>query len=282
VRVQCHAPAALYPREKPGTHCTGDWVGPRAGLNRCGKSRPHWDLIPDRPARSQSLYRLHYPVHAVYGYILKSEDMRLVSDWLSLSAARIRQHQWYMNTYGALVQWYSQGRNLSTQTETSPSDALSTSNLTRTGLVLNLGTCGEGLATNGFRHSMAMKTFKTSYWTFEGTAVAVLQPGLDSLLHVMWCQQGAFYWTRHNIQTCATLLHKVFSNTAAGMQLTIVLQAAGGLTLPEWTQTVYPEKMKSLAGVSLMLFTYTDVLKKLTGGEWVMWCVQKQILDSCT
>ena len=35
-----HAPSALYPWEKPGTHCTGGWVGPRAGLDRCGKSRP--------------------------------------------------------------------------------------------------------------------------------------------------------------------------------------------------------------------------------------------------
>jgi hypothetical protein len=29
----------------------------------CGKSRPHRDSIPDRPARSQSLYRLSYPAH---------------------------------------------------------------------------------------------------------------------------------------------------------------------------------------------------------------------------
>ena len=28
-----------------------------------GKSRPHRDTIPDRPARSQSLYRLSYPDH---------------------------------------------------------------------------------------------------------------------------------------------------------------------------------------------------------------------------
>jgi len=54
------------------------------------------------------------------------------------------------------------------------------------------------------------------------------------------------------------------------MQLTIVLQAASGLTLPEWTQTVYPEKMKRLAAISLMLFTYTNVLKRLTGGECLM------------
>jgi len=24
--------------ERPGTHCTGGWVGPKAGLDRCGKS----------------------------------------------------------------------------------------------------------------------------------------------------------------------------------------------------------------------------------------------------
>ena len=29
----------LYPREIPDTHCTGGWVGPRAGLDGCGKSR---------------------------------------------------------------------------------------------------------------------------------------------------------------------------------------------------------------------------------------------------
>jgi len=34
-----------------GTHCTGGWVGPRVGLNRCGNSRPHRDSISvsDRP-----------------------------------------------------------------------------------------------------------------------------------------------------------------------------------------------------------------------------------------
>jgi len=49
VRGQRHAPAALYPRERPGTHCTGGWVGPRAGMDRCGKSRPHRDSIPGPP-----------------------------------------------------------------------------------------------------------------------------------------------------------------------------------------------------------------------------------------
>ena len=30
----------LYPRERHGTHCTGGWVGPTAGLDGCRKSRP--------------------------------------------------------------------------------------------------------------------------------------------------------------------------------------------------------------------------------------------------
>jgi len=34
VSGQQHAPAALYPRERPGTHCTGGWVYPGAGLDR--------------------------------------------------------------------------------------------------------------------------------------------------------------------------------------------------------------------------------------------------------
>jgi hypothetical protein len=32
--------------ERPGTLCTGGCVGPRAGLDRCGKSRPQRDSIP--------------------------------------------------------------------------------------------------------------------------------------------------------------------------------------------------------------------------------------------
>jgi hypothetical protein len=34
-------PRPLYPRERPGTHCTAGWVGPRAGLDVCEKSRLH-------------------------------------------------------------------------------------------------------------------------------------------------------------------------------------------------------------------------------------------------
>ena len=55
------SPRPLYPRERPGTHYIGGWVGPRAGLDGCGeKSSPIGIRSPDRPARSKSLYRLSY------------------------------------------------------------------------------------------------------------------------------------------------------------------------------------------------------------------------------
>jgi len=55
----------LYPQERHGTHFTGGWVGPRAGLD-VRKTRPRRDSIPDRPAHSQSLYRLSCPTHNMY------------------------------------------------------------------------------------------------------------------------------------------------------------------------------------------------------------------------
>ena len=61
VGVQRHAPATLPSRKRPGTHCTEGWVGPRAGLDGCGKYRPIGIRSPDRPAPSKSLYRLSYP-----------------------------------------------------------------------------------------------------------------------------------------------------------------------------------------------------------------------------
>jgi len=59
---QPHAPAASAPGKDPvpialeaGWASGPVWTG--------GKSRPHRDSIPDRLARSQSLYRLSYPAH---------------------------------------------------------------------------------------------------------------------------------------------------------------------------------------------------------------------------
>jgi hypothetical protein len=63
-------PGRALPRGKdPGTHCTGGWVGPRAGLDTeaTGKNPLPPPGIeprsPGRPARSQTLYWLRYPAH---------------------------------------------------------------------------------------------------------------------------------------------------------------------------------------------------------------------------
>ena len=45
VSGQQQAPAVFYPRGRPGTHCTGGWVGPTAYLDG-RKISPHRDSIP--------------------------------------------------------------------------------------------------------------------------------------------------------------------------------------------------------------------------------------------
>jgi hypothetical protein len=40
VGVQRHVPTAFPAGKKPRNNCTGGWVGPRADLDGCGKSRP--------------------------------------------------------------------------------------------------------------------------------------------------------------------------------------------------------------------------------------------------
>jgi hypothetical protein len=52
----------------PGTHCTGGWVGPRAGLDIKARGKilsllPGIEPSPGHPVRSQTLYWLSYPAH---------------------------------------------------------------------------------------------------------------------------------------------------------------------------------------------------------------------------
>ena len=57
-------PRPLYtPGKRLVAHCTGGWVGSRAGKGGCGKSRPIEIRLQDPPARSESLYRLSYNVN---------------------------------------------------------------------------------------------------------------------------------------------------------------------------------------------------------------------------
>jgi hypothetical protein len=46
VSGQCHTQAALLPGNRAVTNRTGGWVGPRAGLDGFGNTRPRQDLIP--------------------------------------------------------------------------------------------------------------------------------------------------------------------------------------------------------------------------------------------
>ena len=49
-------PHMLHPQERPGTHCTGGWVGPRAGLDRCGKSHSPLGFDPRAVEPAASRY----------------------------------------------------------------------------------------------------------------------------------------------------------------------------------------------------------------------------------
>ena len=55
VGVQRHVHAALPPRERPGTHCIGGWLRPRAGLDgfREISSPPEFDPRIFRPVASR-------------------------------------------------------------------------------------------------------------------------------------------------------------------------------------------------------------------------------------
>ena len=55
-------PGRFTPGKDPVPILEGAWWAP-GPVWTGGKSRPHRDSIPERPARSQSLYRLSYRAH---------------------------------------------------------------------------------------------------------------------------------------------------------------------------------------------------------------------------
>ena len=59
-----HAPAALPSGERSGTHRIGGWVGPRAGLDGCGKSR----RLPGFDSRTVQPVAIRYPSPIVIWY----------------------------------------------------------------------------------------------------------------------------------------------------------------------------------------------------------------------
>jgi len=84
VRGQRHAPAALYPGENPvpivqeagwaaGPILTGEEYLASTGIR-----------FPDRPARSQSLYRLRYPAQSITRALRKFGQHMLVTIYLEI------------------------------------------------------------------------------------------------------------------------------------------------------------------------------------------------------
>jgi hypothetical protein len=71
---------SLPPGKTRYTYCTGGWLGPRVGLDRWKISPPTGIRSPDRPARSQSLYRLSYSTHLLSG---RSWIFKLCFRWTS-------------------------------------------------------------------------------------------------------------------------------------------------------------------------------------------------------
>jgi len=46
-------------RFTPGTHCISGWMGPRARLDGCGKSRPPWGFNPRTVQPVASLMKVY-------------------------------------------------------------------------------------------------------------------------------------------------------------------------------------------------------------------------------
>ena len=91
---QPHAPAASTPGKDP-VHILQEagWAPGPVWTGR--ESRPHRDSIPDRQARSQSLYRLSYPAHTVkrglFLLALKRKNKERMNGELILPLTRLRQ-----------------------------------------------------------------------------------------------------------------------------------------------------------------------------------------------
>ena len=72
----------LYPRERPGTPCIGGWIGPRAGPNGCGKSRPPQPGFDPRIVQPVASHYTDWDIQAhffVWWVILwKTDKIRIV------------------------------------------------------------------------------------------------------------------------------------------------------------------------------------------------------------
>ena len=80
---------SLYTRERPGAHCVGNWLGPRATLAWCGKCLPLTVVrFPLQSRHSDSLYLLHYPGRI--SNIYKSKANHITGLWGLEDSGRLR------------------------------------------------------------------------------------------------------------------------------------------------------------------------------------------------
>ena len=85
-------PRPLYPRERPGTHCIGGCVGPRACLDGCGKSRPHTPGFDPRTVQPVTSRCTHWaiPVHEVASIVLENL-YTLLGEYIAMESRRKRR-----------------------------------------------------------------------------------------------------------------------------------------------------------------------------------------------
>jgi hypothetical protein len=69
----------LYPQERSGTHCVGGWVGPRTGLDGCGKSRPPPPGFDPRTVQPVASPYTDWAIPGHRGYVDQGESTAVVA-----------------------------------------------------------------------------------------------------------------------------------------------------------------------------------------------------------
>jgi hypothetical protein len=101
-------PRFISGERTPGTHCTGDWMCPRAGLDTEAWGKNSLPLpgieprSPGHPACSQTLYWLSYPAHPHIIRVFKSRGRR----W-TRNVARM----WAVWTACKIFVWHSEEKD---------------------------------------------------------------------------------------------------------------------------------------------------------------------------
>jgi hypothetical protein len=81
---QRHAPPALPPGKRPGTHCVVGWMSPRTGLDGWGKSRPPPGFDP----RTAQLVAIRYTDWTIPAHLeetsqtIKCDTRRPQNQWV--------------------------------------------------------------------------------------------------------------------------------------------------------------------------------------------------------